>query len=197
MIRQEDTLYEDHKRYRVSVIDMLTPDVPIFTCGLNDSVNEYPTKKEIELTGAQIKMLMTCAIPEPVTEIVDGLSVVRGFSEYPRFAITLRGLGQMPTERAVILGGKGASSRPTSVPPTPKAICRDAEDAVNAEVEASLMEEPGPDRAADLEGATTEELHAHAKGLGLSMSPRATRGALVKAILRAEEAAAESAITGE
>ena len=75
MFTAEDSFYQDNEKYCVSVIDMLTPDVPVFTCGLNDFVKEYPTKKPITLTGAQIKMLMTCSIPETRTEVVDGIPV--------------------------------------------------------------------------------------------------------------------------
>ena len=192
MFAAEDTFYKDNEKYCVSVIDMLTPDVPVFTCGLNDFVKEYPTKKPITLTGAQIKMLMTCSIPETRTEVVDGIPVIRERSEYPRFAITLRGMGQMPTEKATIL------SRNTGAQYiTPKSIERDIEDAASEDMETTLMEEPGPDRRADLEGATVEELQAHAKGLGLAVSNRATRGSLISAILKAEEAAAEAKLRGE
>lgn len=187
MFGAEDNFYKDNEKYCVSVIDMLTPDVPVFTCGLNDFVKEYPTKRPIILTGAQIKMLMTCSIPETRTEVVDGIPVIRERSEYPRFAITLRGMGQMPTEKATILSGNTGAQYIT-----PKSVERDIDDAASANIEQTLLEEPGPDRKADLEGATIEELQVHARGLGLSIPPRASRGSLITAILKAEEAAAEA-----
>lgn len=187
LLTAEDTIYEDKKTYLVSVIDMMTPDVPVFTCGLNDFVKEYPTKKPITLTGAQIKMLMTCSVPENETSVIDGIPVITGRSEYPRFAITLRGYGQMPTSKATILSGRKAATIPTVT-----SLERDEADSEEADVENSLMEEPGPDRRADLEGATMEDLQKHIKGLGITMSPRATRGAMINAIVKAESTSAEN-----
>ena len=58
------SFYEPEKIYEVSVVDMLSPEVPVFTCGLNGIVKEYPTRRPIKLSGAQINMLMSCTIEE-------------------------------------------------------------------------------------------------------------------------------------
>jgi len=177
------SFYEPNMVYEVSVVDMLSPEVPVFICGLNGNVKEYPTRKPIKLTGAQINMLMNCAIPQAEVKIVDGLRTVIGRSEYPRFAITQRGMGVMPTERAAILNPyktvpyistqKTKEEFEDSAPLTPEDL--------------SIMAEPGPDRAEQLDAATKSELTEYARELGIPISPRAGREAIIRSILKAEE----------
>ena len=173
------SFYEPTKIYEVSVVDMLSPEVPVFTCGFNGVVKEYPTRRPIKLSGAQINMLMSCAIPQAEVQEIDGLRKVIGRSEYPRFAITQRDMGVFPTAKAVILNQyKGV---PIINPEPP----------VNREPEFSpeeleAMAEPQPDRLEQLEAATRPELAEYAKQLGIEVGPRAGREAIIRAILKSE-----------
>lgn len=179
--------YKDNVMYDVSVIDMLSPEVPVFTCGLNGDVREFPTRKPIMISGAQIKMLMSCNIPDEKTEQVDGLNKWVGHSEYPRFAITMRGYGPMPTERAHILNpmsGTLLKNKP-AMDPTPETESEEPA----PEEDITAMDEPMPDRKAELEGATMEELVRHATGLGIQIKQTWGRPAIIRAIVKAEEVA--------
>ena len=176
-----DSLYKDNQVYVVSVIDMLSPEVTIFTCGLNDRVKEYPTRKPIGLTGAQIKMLLTCAIPDEQTETVDGLNKVVGHSEYPRFAITPRGLVSFPTEKATLINPNKNVPLINARPET------EEEESPLTSEELEILKEPHPDRKTEMSGATREELERHAASIGVTVNPRWNRDTLVRAILKAEQ----------
>ena len=173
------SFYEPEKIYEVSVVDMLSPEVPVFTCGLNGIVKEYPTRRPIKLSGAQINMLMSCCIPQAEVQDVDGLRKVVGRSEYPRFAITQRGMGVFPTAKAMILD-------PYKNIPIVKAEQTVVEDPDFTPEEIDAMSEPVPDRQEQLEAATKSELTEYAKQLGIQVGPRAGREAIIRAILKSE-----------
>lgn len=173
------TFFEPEKIYEVSVVDMLSPEVNVFTCGLNGMVREYPTRKPIKLTGAQVNMLMSCAIPQAEVQEIDGLRKVIGRSEYPRFAITQRGMGVLPTAKATILN-------PYKSVPIVKAEPKDIDEPAFTPEEIEAMNEPQPDRQEQLEAATRPELVEYAKQLGIEVGPRAGREAIIRAILKSE-----------
>lgn len=175
------SFYEPAKIYEVSVIDMLSPEVPVFICGLNGVVKEYPTRRPIKLTGAQINMLMSCVIPEAIVQEIDGLRTIVGRSEYPRFAITQRSMGMMPTEKAAILNP--FKNVPIVKPAQP---VEEKEELAFSPEEIEAMGEPQPDRQEQLEAATKPELTEYAKQLGIEVSPRAGREAIIRAILKSE-----------
>lgn len=171
--------YEPLKIYEISVVDMLSPEASMFVCGLNGIVKELPTRRPVKLTGAEINMLMNCCIPQVETRDVEGLRKIVGRSEYPRFAITQRDMGVMPTSRAVILDPYKDIQ---TIQPEKKVV----EKPLTAE-ELEVMEEPGPDREDQLDAATRPELVILATEMGIEVGPRTGRETIIRAILKEEK----------
>lgn len=175
--------YKNNEIYSVSVIDMLSPEVPMFTCGLNGKVREYPTKKTIQLSGAQINMLMNCNIPETHVTDDNGYSRVIGYSYYPRFAIKVMGLGDMPTGKATILNPYSSIPSQPKMFAMPSSVPDDTpNDGIALETPAVAME-----REDVLGMSTRNELVEIAAEMGIQVAPRASKDTVIQAIIRAEE----------
>ncbi len=189
-------MYKSNLFYEVSVTDLLNPEAKSFMVGFNGRLSSYPTRQTIRISGAELKVLMDAQIPQEVVEMDNGFRKITGLSFTDRFSINMKTLGAFPSAKSTILQPFGV-----------KAVHLDAHMSLEREPELGspedieAMPEPTPEeeimsgrdmkalleeRREELEMTTKEVLTAHAESIGIKVTPRMNKSAIVDSILAAE-----------
>lgn len=113
--------FEQGKMYRVVVMDMNASERTMtFSVSLNNLSGRYPLRKEIEMRGELINVLLAAVNRKEIVENRNGYPTVVGYTEEPRFAITPVGMDMYPTEAATIITPGIAAPAAADDPPMPE-----------------------------------------------------------------------------
>ncbi len=189
-------MYKSNLFYEVSVTDLLNPEAKSFMVGFNGRLSSYPTRQTIRISGAELKVLMDAQIPQEVVEMDNGFRKITGLSFTDRFSINMKTLGAFPSAKSTILQPFGVKAVHLDAP---MSLEREPELGSPEDIEA--MPEPTPEeeimsgrdmkalleeRREELEMTTKEVLTAHAESIGIKVTPRMNKSAIVDSILAAE-----------
>jgi len=189
-------MFRDDLFYEVSVTDNLDPGAKSFIVGHNGVLSSFETKKPVRLSGAQLRVLMDAQIPEEKVEVKNGFRTITGVTFSDRFAINFKQFGTFASARGTVLQPFGT-----------KTVHLDAVESLKEDPDVSspedieAMPEPTPEeeimsgrdmkalleeRREELEMTTKEVLTAHAESIGIKVTPRMNKSAIVDSILAAE-----------
>ena len=105
-----DAIYEDGKVYQAEVMDLFNPEAYEVVIGINGWGNTFFARRPIEITGMQIKGLLSVTEPVPILKEQNGINRVVGYKDRRRFAVTLLGseIGSFPVGDSIDLGPEAA-----------------------------------------------------------------------------------------
>ncbi|MCD8233241.1 MAG: hypothetical protein LUC51_02465 [Cloacibacillus porcorum] len=206
-----DAIYEDGKVYQAEVMDLFNPEASEVVIGINGWVNTFFARRPIEITGMQIKGLLSVTEPVPILKEQNGINRVVGYKDRRRFAVTLLGseIGSFPVGDSINLRPEAAARIVEDVRllqpgiPEPdqsvrlqsKAEVPDGNSAVEeGDFDPEVMAEPIADDAVStvrtkesLLAMKREELAGMAQGYGLRVGKDDNKGMIADLILAYEE----------
>lgn len=206
-----DAIYEDGKVYQAEVMDLFNPEASEVVIGINGWVNTFFARRPIEITGMQIKGLLSVTEPVPILKEQNGINRVVGYKDRRRFAVTLLGseIGSFPVGDSIDLRPEAAARIVEDVRllqpgiPEPdqsvrlqsKAEVPDGNSAVEeGDFDPEVMAEPIADDAVStvrtkesLLAMKREELAGMAQGYGLRVGKDDNKGMIADLILAYEE----------